>query len=187
MTKEQLVLARVRVNNGSVSVCADEVLSMQVQEEMLKHNWSMPTETKTEQSMAADQQDVLLTAELEIIAQNKDIMCKIPQQTNFRFLKRILNRVLRLTNRYQQLFNNAVYEVFGGIIRQTKFALNKCAAIEEYIAQIDNRLTQEIRESKERQKQIMILQKELLNLTDQLNRIKSQHEKTPFLNSKEIR
>ena len=185
MTKEQLVLARVRVNNGSVSVCADEVLSMQVQEEMLKHNWSMPTETKTEQSMAADQQNVLLTAELEIIAQNKDIMCKIPQQTNFRFLKRILNRVLRLTNRYQQLFNNAVYEAFIGMNRQMNLKLNnevnhmnnQLRKTETYANEIDDKLVQEIRQSKQLRKQITILQEELRRLTERLNCIECQHQK----------
>lgn len=195
MTKEQLVLARVRTENGSISVCGDEMLSMKVQEKMLNQNWPMPEEIGMEHNMqavevenlqpVADEQDILLEAELEIIAQNKDIMCKIPQRTKLRFVKRVLNRILRLTNRYQQMFNQAVHEAIGtlaGTIRWLKpalrmtdekanRALGRCDAIEENIAQMDKRLVQEIRRSQQ-------LQEELQLLTEQLREAEEQVQKT---------
>jgi len=157
MTKEQLVIARIRTENGSVSVCADERLSLQVQEQMLKESWPLPRDTGKEMDAfnnestftqaEIDDQDVSLSADLEIMAQNKDIMCKIPTKTKFRFIKRVLNRLLRLTNRYQQTFNQTVYKAFGTLagtlqwlkpaLRMTdgkaNRALSRCDEIDERI------------------------------------------------------
>lgn len=206
MTKEQFALARVRIENGSVSVCADEMLSMQVQEQMLNQKWPMPAEIETERNMqmfeienmqsAADEQDIILEAEMEILAQNKDIMCKIPQKTKLRFIKRVLNRVLRLTNRYQQIFNQAVHEAIGtlaGTIRWLKpalrmtdekanRALRQCDAMEGYIAQMDERLAQEMKRSQELQEKFQLFVEQLKKTEDSVQDTIRQLEKRNIQN-----
>lgn len=186
MTKEQLVLARVRTDGGSVSICADERLSMQVQEQMLRQDWPLPTEIGTEEAnmsisdemraqAAVDDQDIFVQSDLEIMAQNKDIMCKIPDKTKFRFVKRILNRLLRLTNRYQQIFNQSVYSaisILAGTLQWMKPALrmtdakanraiSRCDAIEEQIFQLEEKYAQEASRNQELQEKIQLLEDQL--------------------------
>lgn len=185
MTKEQLVMARVRTENGSVSVCADEQLSMQVQEQMLKEDWPLSTGVEVRVAMstngvvntqpATDAQDICLEANLEIMAQNKDIMCKIPQKTKFRFIKRVMNRLLRLTNRYQQMFNQAVHEAVSALVGTVRWlkpalrmtdekanqALSCCDALEERMLQVERRLAQETSQNRELQEEVHLLRERL--------------------------
>lgn len=135
MTRERLILARARTGNGSISVCGDDRLSIFVQEQMLNAEWACPPEADEQvatqvpscaqygdepQSMFA--QDC--AREMEEILSHKDIMGQIPQKTKFRLIKRILNRLMRLTNRHQEVVNNAVYRVLGVIIGTLEWVKN---------------------------------------------------------------
>lgn len=125
MQKEELVLSRIRVENGMFSICQDEQMSMNTREKMLDHPWLVPLQdlilgTEGEvQVHTADtpELDTVLPPRLgcendmEQLASNKDITAKIPPDTRFRFFKRVLNRLFRLTNRYQEIYNNAAFRV----------------------------------------------------------------------------
>lgn len=129
MTKEELIIARIRAENKMADICGDEYLSMEIKERMLDHAWPLPDESfgTFEAAPAQDGDCGGYTEALQEMAKNKDIMCQIPPKTPFRLIKRVINRILRLTNRYQQAFNNAVFRMLGEI-KQDFLACKKAVA-----------------------------------------------------------
>ena len=93
---------------------------------MLENTWALPREEEVcarsfgyESGITDESSSFVLSSRLgceldmQELAENKDIMYKIPPKTRLRFTKRVLNRILRITNKYQQAFNNAVYRILA--------------------------------------------------------------------------
>lgn len=130
MTNEQMMLARIRTENGAADVCEDEQVSIKVREKMLNQAWQL-SEDDTENSnvffdsSSVTAEPVSLEGDFALMAENKDIMWKIPPKTKFRFLKRVLNRLMKLTNRFQQEFNNAVFRQITALAGRVELLTNK--------------------------------------------------------------
>ena len=48
--------------------------------------------------------------------ESKDITPKIPVATRFRFVKRVINKLMKVSTNYQETYNNASYELFNSLI-----------------------------------------------------------------------
>lgn len=186
MTREELIIARVRTENMMADICGDEYASMEVKEKMLNHAWTLPAESLgIFEAPPAQSEDCCVYAEaLQEMAQNKDIMCQIPAKTPFRFIKRIINRILRLTNRYQQAFNNAVFRMLNEI-RQDFSVCKKTIAdmgdqwrnYADSATQIQEQLSQEVKDQAQVQEQLSQEVKDQAQAQEQLSlEVKDQAE-----------
>lgn len=187
MTKEELIIARIRAENKMADICGDEYLSMQVKERMLDHAWPF-SRTEFEASAAAFDQNVDCEAyaeHLQEMANNKDIMCKLPQKTPFRLIKRVINRILRLTNRYQQTFNNAVFRMLSEL-KQDFLACKKAVAdmgeqwrsYAKNAAEAQKKLSLEVRDQVEVQEELSLKVKKQAETHEKLSLIVQEQAET---------
>lgn len=52
------------------------------------------------------------------LSENKDITSKIPLNTRYRFIKRVINKLIKVSTRYQEFFNNAVFALVTSIVKK---------------------------------------------------------------------
>jgi len=80
---------------------------------------------------------------------NKDITQKVQKGSRFYFIKRVLNKIFKLTNRYQQSFNNdstVLFETISQKLRENDFKDYLLAKeLHERAAEIERRLEQVVK------------------------------------------
>jgi len=66
----------------------------------------------------SDDFDEAYSAAITKLNMNKNITNMIPAKTRFRFIKRVINRVIRITVGHQQVFNNDLTELLDTYYRE---------------------------------------------------------------------
>jgi len=105
---------------------------------------------------------------------NKDITLLLPEKTRFRFIKRVIKRLMKVSTRYQQEYNNAAFETIKYLITSQLQLKNKIEQIELKQSLINQEHQKQIEQIES--KQSLINQEHQKQIEQINNKLEEQHK-----------
>lgn len=164
-TKEEQIMNKVKIENGFFSVGNDESKTHQLKEDIVNNQDNQNNEIYALYNSlirnSNNQVNIQMKTDLDIMRENKQITNCLPSDTKLKKIKDILVKLSKVTTRYQEQFNEAVYNSFNKLD-------NKLKGFGFQIFSASNELLKE--ELKQRDEKIELLEKRINELEKEINK-----------------
>lgn len=158
------VVERVQMKKYNFKINGNEELTDIVKELIVEKGWPdfevEESDDSAKELHFKSPDEAYLDSALGALKDNKDITILLPKDTRFYFVKRVIKKIMKVTTRYQEVFNNEIY----------RLSVHN-AETELHFKELFGKLSDEIYESKKEIKQCQIQIEEQRKEIEYLKRI----------------